>query len=361
MKVRRFIVSRLRSINQLEWRPQSDRLSGWHVILGDNGAGKSSFLRALSLALIGPREAIAARQEWQEWIAKETNDARITVEITRDASYDTFSGAGRVGDKSSFYAGLTIRRGEDSVTVNRVAFSKYPSADRHLWGTGHGWFSAAYGPFRRFSGGDKDAERIFYSNPRLGAHISIFGESVALTESLLWLRELNYRRLENPFESSLIARLTSFINQPDFLPHDIRLKEVSSRGVEFEDSLGRRSTVEQLSDGFRSILSMTFELIRQLCRVFPENRVFDTNNLKILAPGVVIIDEIDAHLHPSWQKRIGFWLTDHFPNIQFIVSTHSPLVCQAAISGSIFRLASPGSTERSQMLQGRDFDRLVFG
>jgi predicted ATP-binding protein involved in virulence len=44
----------------------------------------------------------------------------------------------------------------------------------------------------------------------------------------------------------------------------------------------------------------------------------------ISSPGVVIIDEIDAHLHVSWQKRIGGWLKTHFPNIQFIVTTHSP-------------------------------------
>ena len=46
--------------------------------------------------------------------------------------------------------------------------------------------------------------------------------------------------------------------------------------------------------------------------------------------GVILIDEIDAHLHPAWQKRIGFWLKAHFPNIQFIVTTHSPFICQAA-------------------------------
>ena len=44
----------------------------------------------------------------------------------------------------------------------------------------------------------------------------------------------------------------------------------------------------------------------------------------------MLIDEIDAHLHIAWQKRIGFWLKEHFPNIQFIVMTHSPFVCQAA-------------------------------
>ena len=65
-------------------------------------------------------------------------------------------------------------------------------------------------------------------------------------------------------------------------------------------------------------------------------------------PGVVIIDEIDAHLHVSWQRRIGSWLTSHFPNIQFIVTTHSPYICRSADLGALIRLpgvdeeASPG-------------------
>ena len=49
--------------------------------------------------------------------------------------------------------------------------------------------------------------------------------------------------------------------------------------------------------------------------------------------GVVLIDEVDVHLHVSWQRSIGFWLKKHFPNVQFIVTTHSPFVCQAADPG----------------------------
>ena len=52
-----------------------------------------------------------------------------------------------------------------------------------------------------------------------------------------------------------------------------------------------------------------------------------------MAPGVVLIDEVDAHLHPTWQRRIGLWFREHFPKLQFIVSTHSPLICQAATVG----------------------------
>jgi len=78
-------------------------------------------------------------------------------------------------------------------------------------------------------------------------------------------------------------------------------------------------------------------------------------------PGVVLIDEIDAHLHPSWQTKIGQWFTRYFPKIQFIVSTHSPLICRAAENGSIWRLAAPGSDRPSEEITGTDRERLING
>ena len=106
---------------------------------------------------------------------------------------------------------------------------------------------------------------------------------------------------------------------------------------------------------------MTFELIRQLSRHYSASELFDKKNQRVIVPGVVLIDEVDAHLHPTWQKRIGFWLTEHFPAIQFIVTTHSPLICQAAVNGSIFLLPRPGTSESGQMLKGANRDRLIFG
>jgi hypothetical protein len=190
----------------------------------------------------------------------------------------------------------------------------------------------------------------------------VFGENVALSESLLWLRELNYRRLEGAHEESeLLNSLTLFVNQPGFLPNDVRLKGVTSKATEFEDANGSMVPVEDLGDGYRSILSMTFELIRQLNDLFTTDRVFSQDRSQVVAPGVVLIDEVDAHLHPNWQKEIGFWLTRHFPNIQFVVTTHSPLVCHAATSGSIFRLPAPGSDETARFVDGTELKRLLYG
>ncbi len=83
--------------------------------------------------------------------------------------------------------------------------------------------------------------------------------------------------------------------------------------------------------------------------------------MTINCSGVVLIDEPETHLHPNWQKRLGFWLVAHFPNLQFIVTTHSPFICQAALHGSLIRLSPPGDARPPGRLEGDDYWTVVNG
>jgi energy-coupling factor transporter ATP-binding protein EcfA2 len=347
-------LSNIRAIDDLTWEVPEAR-AGWNVIIGDNGAGKSTFLRAIALALVGPSEAAALWQNWDEWLRSGESTGHIEIAIDSDGNYDKRTGVGL--PKRLFGARLRFARSEADVELD--SDSRFP--ERTFWGTGAGWFSASYGPFRRFTGGDKDQEKLYYSRPKLARHLSVFGESVALSECLAWLKLLQFKKLEEDPEGDLLNPLVQFINQPGFLPHESRLESISSRGVVFRDGNGCEVAIEQLSDGFRSVLSMTLELIRQLALTYGPNRVFSEDASSIVAPGVVLIDEIDAHLHPAWQRRIGPWLSTHFPNLQFIVTTHSPFICQAAEVGTIYQLARPGSDAHSRMIEGVERDRLLYG
>lgn len=350
----------IRSIDTLVWRVGAGPAAGWHVILGDNGAGKSTVLRCVALALAGETEALALRQNWDTWLRRGTDHGEMTVMVRPDSIYDKFVKGGKTPKNYALPLALSLRRDGGVVSLKRITTS--PDPTRHVWGSGAGWFSASYGPFRRFSGGDKDQEKLFYSNPRLARHLSVFGESIALSEAVEWLKMLQFRALEqHPTEKDFIGVLRDFVNQPDFLPHGAKLERVSSEGVRFVDGNGYELPVDSLSDGYRSVLSMTFELIRQLAATFGVEGLFSPDRTQILPSGVVLIDEVDAHLHPTWQRRIGPWFRKHFPNIQFIVTTHSPLVCQSASEGTVFELARPGSGEQGRMVTGAELDRLVYG
>ena len=363
MYITKVAIQNIRSINKLDL--QFERPAGWHVLIGDNGAGKSSILRAIALGLIGPEESLALRIEFRDWIKKDVEGANIWLEIYRDENLDSYKGKKRplrkpfwtgvnIVNESNGYKGAKVRAEEK---VNNISPFDY------VWSDSQGWFSASFGPFRRFTGGDKEWNKVYYSNPKAAAHLSVFGEDVALTESIEWLVKLNYKKLEKDQEATwLLDKLINFINQEDLLPHGARIKEVRSSGVFLTDGNHQEIDLTEMSDGYRSVLSMIFELIRQLVFVYGAKKVFENSSrLTIDLPGVVLIDEVDAHLHPTWQTRIGQWFTKYFPKIQFIVTTHSPLVCRAAEKGTIWRLAAPSSDFKSYELKGAERDRLIYG
>lgn len=354
-------ISNIRSIRHLTWSITSRQAPGWHVVIGDNGSGKSTFLRAIVLALLENRESTALRQDWSRWIRTGNEQSAVDLTLYTDEEFDDISEPVEPYQQSSEQVSCRLFVHLKSGYLLRITESDVPFDESHE-PPRIGRFSASFGPFRRFTGGDSDHDELLSSNPRLAAHLSLFGENIALKEALAWLQELRFKELEQRPEAALLTPIRSFVNQEGFLPFGVRLSEISSSGIEFMDGSGCSVSVLELSDGYRSILSMTFELIRQMVAIYGPDRVFAPGDpTRIIPPGVVLIDEVDAHLHPTWQREIGKWFTKHFPNIQFIVSTHSPLVCQAAEHGTIFRLPRPGTDETGEMVTGRDLERLVYG
>lgn len=355
-------IQNIRSVSHFEMTFEEP--AGWHVIIGDNGAGKSTIVRSIALGIIGPNDAKALRLNLNDWIRWNTTDlGKISLTVTK---HETDSKVGKSRPRTKPFDAILsfIDNGHSGYTLE----GNKGAPKENLWSNATGWFSCAFGPFRRFTGGEKDWMKVYYSDPRAAAHLSVFGEDVALTEALDWLKDLHIKTLENSVSNSasafILESLKSFLNEGGLLPHKAKLDSVSSGGVFFIDGNGSKIDVTQMSDGYRSILSLTFELMRQLVRSYGHQNVFNNfqqGQYHIDMPGVVLIDEIDAHLHPTWQARVGEWFTNVFPKIQFIVTTHSPLICRASENGSIWRLREPGSKQNSEEITGIDKERLLYG
>ena len=387
MYIRNVEIKHIRAISEFTMEFPDGKEAGWHVLIGDNGAGKSSIVRSIAAALIGPEEIGSVRLYWEEWLSQKTPSGSIKLELIFDSKFDKTGQARPLKHQAISNEIMLKRNGRVVMESNINAKSLNPK--NYNWGDNKGWFSVAYGPFRRFTGGNPDWNKVYYSAPKAGAHLSVFGEDIALTEALEWLKDLDRRRLKEK-ESATMANMVNesnahyqseadavfhglrkFINESGLLPHETSFSGVNIEGEpEFIDGNGNTIKITQLSDGYRSILSMTFELIRQMVRVYGAMAVFQPINAQVLhfqIPGVVIIDEIDAHLHPTWQTRIGQWFTKFFPKLQFIVTTHSPLICRGCLNeagelnGSIWRLAAPGSKEISGLLDDTSRDRLLYG
>lgn len=356
-------VQNVRSIDKFKLAFSPAEAPGWHVILGANGAGKSSVIRSFGIAMTGAVNAAGLNQVWRDWQKQEAPPARIAAKVGRDPE-DGFSGKGKQTGIVDVALELVAREGS-SDQLDLVAKGKAVAAERTIWtkAENRGWFAASFGPYRRFTGGDISYERLFFASPRMAGHLSAFNEAVALTEGLRWLSSLRVSSIESGKGDKLLEAILSFINNTDLLPGNAKIEEVRSDRVLVRDGNGALVATDLLSDGYRSVLSMIFELIRQLDVAFESEMLIKAllqGNGTISLPGIVAIDEVDAHLHPDWQSQIGGWFTKVFPKMQFIVTTHSPIICRNATS--IWWLPRQGDTDDvARRLQGQDFERLTKG
>jgi predicted ATP-binding protein involved in virulence len=127
-----------------------------------------------------------------------------------------------------------------------------------------------------------------------------------------------------------------------------------------------RLPLRELSDGYRTVAALVMDIVRHLHRTFGALDIEQAEDAegpfrRVLHQGTVLIDEVDLHLHISWQKRIGFWLKRHFPNIQFIVTTHSPFICQAADPRGLIRLPAPGEERSAEHVSEDLYNTVVHG
>ena len=106
------------------------------------------------------------------------------------------------------------------------------------------------------------------------------------------------------------------------------------------DDAVKKLRIEQLSDGYRTTLAMVMDVAARMAEANPEM----TDPLS--TEGVILIDEVDLHLHPGWQQRILPDLMRTFPNIQFIVTTHSPQVVTTVEASSLRVISWDGEQPR---------------
>lgn len=339
-------LSAIRMFEQVSWGPVVSQ-PGWHVVLGDNASGKTSLLRALALALLPRAERDALRQDWTSWLRHDTPRGHIAVTVGAEST-------------TPHTLTLSLERAAAGSAGSQTVVDVRSSEKLQYNG-----FLAGYGPFRRFTGGDPEWLNTFRAHPRTQRVITLFEERAALSDALEWIKDL-WVRAETvkppPPERAFLKQLLRFINDTGFLPRGVTLLEPNADGVWCQDANGRRVLVIELSDGYRAALSLALDLLRHLAVEHGVANVFAGGKGKALtvrAEGVVLIDEPDAHLHPTWQQRMGGWFKQFFPRMQFVVTTHSPIVCQAA--DSVLLLPAPGQDAPARMATPAELDRLRYG
>jgi predicted ATP-binding protein involved in virulence len=200
---------------------------------------------------------------------------------------------------------------------------------------------------------------------RIARLVSLFREDASLVECVEWLREIYLWALEKKQGAQeLLDSVISLLND-GLLPDHVLVERIDSNGL-WVLQHGARLPLDQLSDGYRTTAALVMDIVRHLYRCFGRLEIVEATDddgifLEVPHGGVFLIDEVDLHLHVSWQKQIGFWLKRHFPRIQFIVTTHSPFICQAADTRGLIRLPAPGEVKQAKHVSETLYNTIVNG
>lgn len=363
MYVEKIHLSNIRGFENLEFslRRADGRYAGWTVFTGDNGSGKSTLLKAIALGMLMGRSDIGAvmalQPNFKGWVREHADKASVNLHWLAIKSDDISQSIDwQEHEVIEFQAPYALLKEGDSTMFSNIKPIGRVQNINH-----QGWFSCGYGPFRRIAGASAEATKLM-SNPVTERYATLFEEAASLFEVDQWLRKLNYKALEGKLDEKAQLELVLEILRDDLMPNQITVDRVDSDGLWLKDRNGLQLAWRDMSDGYRSAVALLADILRHMINCYGTEGLSarDANGkLFITRSGVVLIDEIDAHLHPEWQQKIGFWLTSHFPHIQFLVTTHSPIICQAADDNGLFVLPEPGSADTARALTHSEYEAII--
>lgn len=327
------------------------------VIVALNGGGKTTVLDAACFGWQFFLQGIELEQS-----AKTIRDTDIRRTRSQDGAMVpmkpvSLSGSSFIGGKSvdwSVDKGQTLakntssRADEDMREAGRVlrlatqAYAEHTSASPPTlpaigyYGTGRLWAAQKITKARR--------KNVKADNSPTSGYDQCLSPSSHFAIFEVWFerysREAQQERMSEKQSPHRPAdKLKAVVNAVDAL-----LKPVGWRSLAFdftdetivaEHLIHGRLPVSTLSDGIRVIIGLVGDIAHRCVRLNPH---FGADAAK-LTPGVIMIDEVDMHLHPEWQQLILGALTDAFPLIQFIITTHSPQVLTTVKRESIRILA----------------------
>lgn len=307
---------------------QPDTPAQWTIILGENGTGKTTLLQAL--VLMSPVSSFNTSVKEHELVSR-FSDIRQGIH-----QWWTTRGVERVQHPYDCKLLIDVLSKKDhSIHINLDAsFGGGGMAHSVNWHNDHPLpLNFAYGSSRRISPISLDGQR--QDSEGFETLFSDEDELIDPAQTLIQtylIAQLNEDEAAKQRAHAKLAQLKeAFISAlPDVQDVQIKLLE-GKPAVLFTTSYGQVQS-GQLSSGYRAMAAWIGDLVGRMFEAYPDSED------PLSEPAVVLIDEFDLHMHPTWQRESIAFLTARFPAVQFIVTAHSPLVVQAAPDANLVLL-----------------------
>ncbi len=307
-----------------------------NIIIGNNGAGKTAVLEAIAVALGGFLSGI---------------DGVNTIHFSRDEirreSQLTGTGSSNVVYRTpiSVETCLELNTGDrDCADLRMFQFARQKKSIKSARSTVEPRDICreaqrmandqkailpviSYQSFSRVTNQKKDK----WENPFSDEYSRVVGYVDCLEEAandkmlINWCRrmeQVSWQQEQTILEYEIVKRTVSKFMQ--FMQEDENIHIYYDKRTEELLYVNKEGIlpIRLLSSGFRNLLGMVFDIAYRMAVLNPDL----LEDITSITPGVVLIDEIDMHLHPNWQWKVVDALKNTFPNVQFIVTTHSPII-----------------------------------
>jgi hypothetical protein len=341
----------------LSFLDSAGRLAQWTLLLGDNGVGKTTILQCLTELCADLARPMGIQKQEKE------PERFLPRLVTRYVFDNSASPYGRVASSESVVSAEIIanrKLGESSGHGQKVFRAHWSMKDGQFPGCSvvpkqqASLQPYAYGAFRRFG------------STKLGAELNrdacetLFSENEPLINVEEWLLRADYaaEKSKGSKATKRLAQIKELLIR--LLPEvsDIRIRpsgtEVPTPEAKTPDGW---VPVLALSTGYRATMAWLTDFTARMLERYP-----DSLN-PCAEPAVVLIDQIDTHLHPKWQRQLVSDLSETFPATQFIVTAHSPLMVQAMPQANIVVLRRDGDhvsiCNRPDDVRGWRIDQIV--
>lgn len=336
------------------------------VLVGKNGTGKTSILEALTVAagtfffaLDGVQSiGIKATDAHNKYFSLGEDidvQKQFPVKITATGIFD--------GEEKKWTRSLNSLGGKTtSINAREMTAASAMCQERLMNGDESLKLPliAYYGTGRLWDIHREKRAGIYKQNTRINGYIDCLDGMANVKLLLDWFKRMTikgsqaktYIAVKGAMEQCF-SRLTGVDDVRVFVNPDTFTIEINY----FAPDKGRiQIPLDQMSDGYRCALSLIGDIAYRMATLNPQ---LSESVLKE-TEGIVLIDEVDLHLHPEWQQHILNDLTETFPKIQFIVTTHAPAIINSINGGSLLIIDDNNNViNKSDDTYGQDINTVV--